>query len=261
MPKRSSDAGERQTAGSGVRRAHFSGLPEARARLTEGTYYLGVSQGPLHLSEPAGQDDIDYDDTLDFRGAAVSGRRDTGASFLLNVQPGVAVPGTFTAPFEILWYRLDVGAGQNTSAFCPGDGSAGACACGPSAAGQGAGCVNSTGRGARLFAHGTLEWHSVFYELEDLPPGSLAIVFAALSAAPGQPSFGGNLCLDPGAIRLDPVQASAIGRARSRSGTPFFTAGYLAGTTVYAQAAYRDATAAPGCEVNLTNGEALTVRP
>ena len=72
--------------------------------------------------------------------------------------------------------------------------------------------------------------------------------------------FAGNLCLGPGAIRVGPVQADALGRAQQASGSEFFSAGFTAGTTVYAQAAYRDNAAGGGCIANFTNGAVVTVR-
>ena len=160
----------------------------------------------------------------------------------------------------MLWFQIDVGSAQSSLSFCPGDGTAGACACGTSAVGQGAGCANSTGRGARLFAHGSLQFFDVLYELEDLPPHTAAILFAGLNTSSGTPVFAGNSCVGGGLIRLGPVQADALGTARQESGSDFFNAGFLAGTTVYAQAAYRDNAAGTGCLANFTNGSVVTVQ-
>jgi hypothetical protein len=248
--------------GFGVRRPFGFGVPEGMSTITEGTYYLAVSQGALvnHLAASP----IDYhddDDVLDHRGAVLSARATFGASFVLAFGPSGQVAGTFTAPWEVLWYRIDVDVTQNTSSFCPGDGSAGQCPCGTSVPGQGVGCLNSTGHGARLFAMGGLGTYSVDYVVEDVPPHTAIMVFASLSSAPGTAAWGGNLCLGPGAIRFPIRNADATGRARIGSQTTLFDAGiHLPGTTVYAQAAYRDAVSPVPCHVNLTNGESLTLR-
>jgi hypothetical protein len=249
--------------GSGFRRGS-SGTPGTDVIVTAGRYYLAVSQGPLvHHQEAWIGDNQHSDDVLDFRGAVTSQRADFGASFELRVGDltnFAIVQGSFTEPWQVVWFQIDVSQGQNTGSFCPGDASAGACACGASAAGQGTGCSNSNGRGARLFAHGHLGVHSVRYALEDLPPFTTALVFAGLSTTAGSPSFAGNLCLGAGAVRIDTAQADPLGRCEIWSGSAFSNAGFFAGTTVHAQAVYRDVAAGGACFVNATNGESLTVR-
>lgn len=245
--------------GSGER-VTFNGAPEVAAAVTEGTYYLGVSQGPFHHHQAAAiSDAFDSDDVLDFRGAAVSGRRDVGATVELRIGTAT-VQATFTEPYEIHWFRIDVGTGQNAMAFCVGDGTDGACPCGPSPAGQGAGCLNSTGRGARLYAHGSLRFFDVRYEMEDLPPFTTVVLFAGLSTSSGTPFYAGNLCLGTGLVRIGPFQADALGRASEDSGTVFFNAGFMTGSTVYCQAVYRDAVGGTGCLGNATNGAVVTIR-
>lgn len=233
--------------------------------LTEGRYYVGVGHRRVHTTDPAGQFALNNrDDVLDFRGGVAGSSAIVGESFEVAIGQAI-VQGTFIEPFELQWFAFDVGIGQNVASFCPGDGSAGSCACATSAPGQGAGCANSTGRGARLWVGGDLDLssNSVQYEIEDLPPGTSALLFAGLATQTGVPGYGGNLCLAPGAARIGSIfVADAVGRARiDASYALLLTWLFPPGTTVYAQAAYRDALSPAPCHVNLTNGESFMVRP
>jgi hypothetical protein len=63
----------------------------------------------------------------------------------------------------------------------------------------------------------------------------------------------GNLCLAPGAARLDVLMGDIAGSAEAAvdvSSVP----GAMVGQMLYLQAAYRDPAAAAGCQVNLTAG-------
>jgi hypothetical protein len=248
--------------------ASFDALPGFGTRypsqcsggLLPGTYYLAVSGGPLHNHLEANPADVYHSDSvLDFRGAVVSGSTNVGQSYTLNLGTGTSLPITFTESFQVHWFQFDIGSSQYSASFCPGDGTAGTCACGASPLGQGVGCANSTGRGARLFAYDQSQL-DVSFAIEDVPAFSSVLVFAGLTIAPGTPVYGGNLCLGPGAIRLPVTQADATGRCVARSGAAFPIAGFGPGTTVHAQAAYRDAIQPGACVVNVTNGESLTLR-
>ena len=121
------------------------------------------------------------------------------------------------------------------------------------------GCVNSTGRGATAIALDQLQRGLWRVTLEDLPANTFALGFVGLqSAAPAQ-AFGGLSCVAPGAVRVGPVQADAAGTAVVPAYDPT-AGGFLAGQTLFLQAAYRDAVAPTGCAVNFTSGFSFVAR-
>jgi len=66
-------------------------------------------------------------------------------------------------------------------------------------------------------------------------------------------------CIAPGALRVALAQADAAGTAVIPAYDPT-ASGFLAGQTLYLQAAYRDAIAPAGCGVNFTSGFSFVAR-
>ncbi len=235
------------------------------ARLLPGTYCLAVSEKGLASHRPPSSDNGEWSvpsGVTDFRGALVAGGRSPGFSTHITIDP-VGAPtlsGTLTAtrPGEAVWVRFTIGNGQNVATFCEGDGTLGACPCGTDApVGSGMGCVHTGGRGGALQRSLGNSPNEVQLHLEDLPRHAGTAVVLSLGTQSPMASLGGLTCLAPGAIRLPAVFADALGMATVIFRPADF--GILSGSTIYAQAAYRDPTAAGGCQVNLTSGIAFTL--
>lgn len=233
-----------------------------------GLYHVAVCDHAAATHLPPDAADLRTSaDVLDFAGALVCGSTavDVPVEVLIEDPSGVIVAqgsATKLLPYEALWFRVQVGAGQSLESFCAGDGSAGTCGClGLAPPRSGMGCKNSTGRGATLIAtdhvsSGTGDWRVT---LEDLPPMSLAIGFVGLQATTPAPLLGGSSCIAPGAARTVAVQADAAGTAVLSTLQPA-ALGFLVGQRVYVQCAYRDAVAPIGCQVNFTSGYSFLVR-
>lgn len=233
-----------------------------------GVYHLAVAdrESASHLP-PDAHDLRASAHVLDFAGGFTCNSPDSLFDVEVVVLPGaggsplrVGVAQKFLS-YEVLFFRLQVGTGQSSGSYCRGDEPALApCGCGGNAPTQsGMGCLNSTGRGATAIASDHLTRGHVRVTLEDLPPHTTALGFAALSAAAPAQAHGGLSCIGAGAVRLGLVTADGAGSAALQSFVPT-AAGFLTGQSVYFQAAYRDAAAAPGCQINFTNGFRFLVR-
>ena len=95
--------------------------------------------------------------------------------------------------------------------------------------------------------------------VEDLPANTAALGFVSTSAVAPSVSLGGLLCLGPGFTRVGVAQASAAGSATLGPFDPV-ARGFLAGQSLYLQAAYRDTLAPLGCTVNTTAGYRFVAR-
>lgn len=232
-----------------------------------GLYYVAVTDHELAThSPPSAIDSVTSGIALDFAGglACNSIARNFDIELVVQTAGGGASLTRATATkrlaYEALWFRLQVGQGQSYQSFCHADGSATTCGClGDAPRRSGMGCLNSTGRGATAIALDHLQRGRWRVTLEDLPPSTFALGFVGLGAAAPAPSFGGLTCIAPGAVRVGPVQADPAGTAVMPAYDPT-ASGFLAGQTLYLQAAYRDAVAPIGCTVNYTSGFSFVAR-
>ena len=241
--------------------------------LPPGEYHIAVSDRLLatHLA-PGPSDPSASTVVLDYAGSICGSSPDHGMPVRITILDRAnsltilqQLTANKTQPFEVLWFKLTVGAGQSVAAFCPGDGIAALCPCGvPSPLNSGMGCVNSTGRGATVVVArpymfsinnpvGT--WRIT---LEDLPASTLALGFVSLGAAAPGGVGGGLLCLAHGAVRVGPLFADINGSAAMEV-ADFPARGLPIGQTVYLQAAYRDIASAPGCQLNFTSGYSFVI--
>ena len=150
------------------------------------------------------------------------------------------------------------------ASFCAGDGSGAACPCGnESAAGDGRGCRNSGGAGARLSAAGSASASADDLRLTatSLLPAQPALLFAGLNAVAGGAGapFGDGLrCAGGGVVRLGVRAPDALGVARWGPGLGA-VGGWTAGERRLLQVWYRDPQGSPcGAGFNLTNGLDVT---
>lgn len=232
-----------------------------------GLYHVAVTdhEAASHLP-PSALDFAATSGALDFAGAFVCGSRARFIDVELAVEPrGGGAPlarGTATKllAYEALWFRVQIGQGQSYQSFCRGDGSAATCGClGDAPPRSGMGCLNSTGRGATALALDHVQRGLWRVTLEDLPAHTFALGFVGLQAAAPTQAFGGLACIAPGAVRVGPAQADAAGTAVIPAYDPM-ASGFLAGQTLYLQAAYRDAVAPAACAVNFTSGFSFLAR-
>ncbi|MEM1452056.1 MAG: hypothetical protein AAGI22_23305 [Planctomycetota bacterium] len=212
----------------------------------DGTYYVAVSDHNLATHLPhyvVDGESRTLAGALDFPGGAACGSAEVGLDVRFELQSSaigtISQVVTKSSPYEILWFRFEVGAGPAVQSFCAGDGSVAPCPNGNDApAGSAMGCVNSTGRGA------TMMWaRDREFVLEDLPQFSSALLFVGVQPATATPVGNGLLCIGAGAMRAGPIGSNLSGVASTNQWTPGLSGGLGApGTTVYVQAAYRDST-------------------
>jgi hypothetical protein len=228
-----------------------------------GVYHVAVADHAAASHVPPNSGDLRlFANVLDFAGGFVCDDAESPYDVELSIGPQYGAPiATATArkilPYEVLWFRVQIGTTQSTGSFCPADGSVGSCGClGDAPQNSAMGCRNTSGRGATLIGF-TYSYSAANAYLtlvgEDLPPFALALAFAGLTTAPPTPAGAGLLCLGPGALRLGTFQANAAGTTSSAA-YDLRAAGFLSGQTVFVQAAYRDPLASAGCVVNLTSG-------
>ncbi len=245
----------------------FNNAAVATPTLTPGRYYVAASTKGLSSHTPPGSQSVFYNEfavpsgVTDFKGPLVAGNFAGSTTVLLTIQPGFSNP-SINAPLTIpssqsaAWATFTVGTTQETFSFCPGDGSAGPCPCGnESAPGARAGCLHSEGLGASIISN-RLPFDRVRLNLESLPRNAGSAVFVSMGTQAPAASFGGLSCLAAPAARLPVVFADGNGSG-SVVEELVGTGGFLAGMTVFAQAAYRDPNAAAGCQVNFTSGVAF----
>lgn len=244
--------------------------PWLHFNVAPGVYHIAVADHATASHLPPGPHDLRVPTTvLDFAGAALCGSTATGFDVEVAVRSDQSGPAlvsavaTKTQVFEVLWFRVQVGAGQATATFCPGDGTGGTCACyGAAPLNSGMGCVNSTGRGATAIASdhsaapGPRPWRIT---LEDLPASTLALSFLTLQTNTATPILAGLHCIGAGAVRVGPLQADPAGTAVFDGYLPS-SSGFLVGQSVHMQAAYRDFFAPSGCQLNFTSGFSFVVR-
>lgn len=228
--------------------------------LGDGVYYVAVSDHNLATHLPhriVHGESRTLAGALDFAGAVACGSDATGVDLRLELFTSdvgtITTDVTKSSPYEVAWFRFQVGTGQHSTVYCAGDGNPFLCPNGNEAPrSSGMGCVNSTGRGATLMRG----WRFDF-TLEDLPPLATALLFVSPNVAPAPAASGdGLVCVGPGALRAGPVSANVAGSASTDAWTNGLAAAIAAGgSTVYLQAAYRDATATG---FNFTNALAIT---
>ncbi len=247
----------------------FEGTPSLHLPLHDGTYYVAVADKGLAGHLPTGEDQSEFQnptDVTDFQGALVAGGLAPAADYQVTVRlPGLV--GTLSAsisrpgPLSAAWATFTIGNSQDTFAFCPGDGTLAPCPCANESIGRsGAGCLNSTGRGGTLIqAPRRYQPTASNFVACDLPPFAATMIFASLQPQTARASFGGLMCVDPGAARLPITFADKAGYAITRISVPNET-GFLSGATVYTQSVYRDPEAAAGCQVNVTSGTAFVLK-
>lgn len=148
--------------------------------------------------------------------------------------------------------------------FCVGDGTDGPCRCGnESDVGWCMGCRNSTGEGARLVAVGSasVAARDLEFHCRRLPPWRVGFAVVALGAQPGGlPLLVGDglSCLGSPRARSWPVWSDGGGFA-GWSRIDWIAPEWIAGTTLYSQVWYRDASSPCGHSTNLSNGLAVTL--
>ncbi len=238
--------------------------------LAPGLYHFGVAGHECASHLPPTPSDLRTSaSVLDFAGAVTSADPTINHVVEIELRQGplgpllAAATATKVLPYEVLWFRVQVGSGQDTAPYCAGDGSVTACGCAGDAPLQsGMGCLNSTGRGATAIAADDLllsgmgRWELTF---EDLPAGALALGFVSVQLAPAAAVSGGLSCIGAGAVRVGPINADPAGTARIAGFAPL-ARGFLVGQTLHLQGAYRDTLAASGCALNFTSGFAFVVR-
>jgi hypothetical protein len=245
----------------------FNGAAIADVTLTPGRYYVAVSTKGLSSHTPPGTQDIFSAEfavpsgVTDFKGPLVAGNFAGSTTALLTIRGDFSstplnAPLTVPSSQSAAWATFTVGTTQETFSFCPGDGSLGPCPCGnESAVGARVGCLHSEGLGASIISN-RLPFDSVRLNLESLPRNAASLVFVSMGTQAPVASVGGLSCLAAPAARLEVVFADAHGYGEVIEDL-VATGVFLAGTTVFAQAAYRDPGAAAGCQVNLTSGVAF----
>jgi hypothetical protein len=249
---------------------HHPTDPRLHFNVAPGVYYIAVADHPAASHLPAGPEDLRLvTRVLDFAGAFIGGGAPTAFDVEVLIRSDPSAPPQASAiamlnlPYEVLWCRVQVDAGQATASFCQGDGSSGTCACfGAAPSNSGMGCVNTTGRGATAIATdhsvapGPRPWRIT---LEDLPSATVALAVLTLQTNAATPVLAGLSCIGPGAVRVGPWQADLAGTATFDGYLPS-SSGFLVGQTVHMQAVYRDFFAPGGCQLNFTSGVSFVVR-
>ncbi len=182
-----------------------------------------------------------------------------GAGFALFEQ--TTLVGSPAAPGEGLVRAYSLAESPEVGAFC----SLSSCPCGN--LGDAGGCMNSSGRGARLSAWGSLsvEDQDLCLVLDHGPANRMAVLCAG---AQEQPSFFGDgvLCLGSGAGALGSVRVIAAldldvaGRAEFQVPHPFLALAARSGTKIKVQALLRDPGGPCGAGFNSSNGLVLEAR-
>jgi len=157
-----------------------------------------------------------------------------------------------------LWRTDDLPA---LGSYCEGVG----CPCGNED--PGGGCTNSTGRGARLSASGSLSIArgQLSLHADRLPPGRMALWM--VGTAPGAGILGdGILCLQLGgglasASLAPPTPISRQGELHLDVAPHLSGMGLGAGSTAYCQLVYREGAGPCNNPFNLTNGLKLSLTP
>ncbi len=146
--------------------------------------------------------------------------------------------------------------------YCSGDGSAAACPCN-NAGPEGAGCLNTSGVGAKLapFGSTSVATDDMSFHATQLSPNAPALLFNGLNipgGGNGNPFGGGLLCVGGAIKRIGVKFADASGSA-SWNG-PLSTIGvWGAGDRRFFQVWYRDAANQPcGGGFNFSNGLDIT---
>lgn len=153
------------------------------------------------------------------------------------------------------------------SAMCLGQGFPASCPCQNSAFGQGAGCTNSTGSGAKLVGTGfaSVTQDSVALDATGLPPGSAAVLFQGTSAQSAVAMGDGLRCAGGTLLRLKTTVAGASGAISFPApGDPALgTQGFVVqpGGDRFYQVWYSDAGGPCGTGYNVTNGVRTTWVP
>ena len=233
------------------------------ANYPAGLYYLAISDGNLANDEPVPFFESAVSrPVLDFPDAVICSSEvaPLDVSFKIGTfSNNVTVAATKTSPFEIRWFSIQVGTGDDVEYVC--DGTSG-CPCGnDGVAPRTEGCTSSTGRGGRLVSNGSTgsSW-SAF--ASSLPIGQPALLFAGTSVAGGgmgSPFGDGVLCVGGTIQRLEVRNADELGRARWDY-VPV-SAGWTAGDVRVVQVWYRDPSGSPcGTLFNLTNALRITVQ-
>lgn len=237
-------------------------LQSTRSTLTRryapGRYYLAITDGNLANDERAAADDlIQSEPVLDFPDGVTGSSLDPSAdlSFAITDSLGtLQVDARKQRPLDVLWFAIDVGSGQSIQAFC-GAGPGSACPCANhSITNRGDGCVNSTGRGALLYASGSTSLSSddlCFHGL-GLPSAHPALLFSGdVSLAPGSAFGDGLRCVAGNVARLDLRVTDGQGKVSWEGAAGL--AGFGPGETGYFQAIYRDGAGPCGEYSNTTN--------
>jgi len=174
-----------------------------------GTYYLVVCDFDQNNSEGAAVDDNYVNgEIMDFPNAFVASSTSVGDNLTFLIDDGqgtqVVTPANKSLVHGIEFFRFTVGLG-GSSAICVGDGGnqtgCTSCPCGNQApAGSSGGCLNSTGRGARLIPSGSPSvslplgsTQDLRFDAEDLPPLTFCVLSAGDVLAPesmAHPCFG-----------------------------------------------------------------------
>lgn len=139
-----------------------------------------------------------------------------------------------------------------------------ACPCGNGGAGD-AGCVNSTGQGARLASSGSASAGAddLRFSAVQMPAGVPSILFVAdspVAGGAGLPFGDGLLCASGNPVRLG-VQTTTAGGLGTWGPGLGAQGGWSPGDTRRFQAWYRDAAGPCGQATNLTNGYEVTFGP
>jgi hypothetical protein len=149
--------------------------------------------------------------------------------------------------------------------FCGGEGSFVSCPCGNETP-HNEGCVNSTGRGARLYNGGgtSVSADDALPTAIGMPPNKPMVFIAGVIATNnglGVPFFDGLLCVQP--YRRYPVQLTTAGGTAVLNSPVLGAHGMIsAGVPTYFQAWYRDGAASPcGTGANLSNGLRILFTP
>lgn len=238
--------------------------------LAPGRYYAACTADGISSAVPASSTVLEeyslFNAVTDDPGAVAANTRAAAGSVSFTAQtsnPSTMIQGANVEvlPFELSWFTFLVGTplGADDVVFCAGDGPSVPCPCGTPVATRLEGCPNSTGRGAEAIAWRRRPSSPVTrLTLRGLPPDMAALPFAGFGHSASLPASGGRLCLDPGYVRLELMDADSHGTAEADLGLDAVP-GVFSGQVLYLQAAYRDVLAPNGCQVNFTSGTGIRV--
>ncbi|MCP3915628.1 MAG: hypothetical protein GY711_08745 [bacterium] len=236
-----------------------------------GTYYIAISDAGLanDLASPS-DDDFREGSVLDFPDAILNGSTNVGVDVTFLVTDGTnttVVPAMKNGIFDVLWFEIHVGTGDEFQPYCFGDGTGTQCPCSnTSTPGTGQGCANTTGRGGLLIGSGTasIAADDLVLTARNLTESQFALLFVSTSGSPMQvPAMAvgdGLRCIGQPSTRLGlrPTGGMGMSSWTGFAGTNGFFVGYLATF----QVAYRDPVGSPcGSGFNFTNAVGVTLAP